>query len=262
MNIIEAYIKFNKEMIIIISGLSGSGKTKMATNIEKLFKIKKIDVESFCINNNDKTIKLSDGTIVKDWDHIDSYDWTKINDAVNESKKNGVVISGPYFPQNKLKFSPNFHIHIKVSKQQIIENRRKYIIENPDKCEELVKLVNTPTEMLMINQITYPHYLKYLEESKIDKFINMKEITHDQSYDQAVDYLFKKIQDFLDEYNKNESVSDSSISNILDLPTNKKSLEKKSDSSTNSSDSDKIAKDTEFLLGTVEDEIGEMNYLV
>ena len=137
--------------------------------------------------------------------------------------------------------------------------------------------------MLMINQITYPHYIKYLEESKVDKFINMKEITREQAYNQIIDYLLKKIQDYLDEYNKNISTtsklvpyqnniseqhmnntSNSSVSNILDFSSAKKSTEadKKSDSSTNSSDSDKITKDTQFLLTTVENEIGEMNYLV
>jgi len=265
MNIIEAYAKFNKELIIIISGLSGSGKTKMSSQIEKFFKIKKIDIELLCNDQNNKTVALPNGIVVKDWDHIDSYNWDKINNEVNANKQNGVIVCGPYFPQNKLKFSPSFHIHIKVSKQQILENRRQYIIANKDKCEELVQFVHTPTEMLMINQITYPHYMEYLKESKIDKFIDMREMNNDQVYEQIETYLLNSIQKYLDEFNKNlpfsnKKLASSDSSNMSEI-INVSKPEKKSDSSTNSSDSDKITKDTEFLLGTTEDEIGELNYV-
>jgi uridine kinase len=42
MNVAEVYNKYNTQLIIIISGLSGSGKTELANNISKLFKIKMI----------------------------------------------------------------------------------------------------------------------------------------------------------------------------------------------------------------------------
>ena len=36
-NVVEAYIKLNSQLIILISGFSGSGKTLLAKNIEKDF---------------------------------------------------------------------------------------------------------------------------------------------------------------------------------------------------------------------------------
>lgn len=266
MNIIEAYAKFNKELIIIISGLSGSGKTKMTSQISDFFKINKLNIELYCDKENDRIVKLPNGISVKDWDHIDSYDWDKINAEVNNNKKSGIIICGPYFPQSKLKFTASFHIHVKVSKQQIIKSRRQYISANKDKCQELVQFINTPTEMLMINQITYPHYMSYLKESKINKFIDMREMTHDQVYDQIEKYLLDSIQSYLNDYNTKisngtiyqEEKTPSDSSAIINAP---QKPEKKSDSSTNSSDSDKITSETEFLLGTMEDEIGELNYI-
>jgi thymidylate kinase len=213
MNIIEAYTKFNEELIIIISGLSGSGKSKIASFIERDFKIKKINIESFCVKKNDRVVILKDKTSgeeinVTDWDHIDTFEWSKINEEVNKYKGEGVVVYGPYFPLNHLKFSPNFHIHVKISKQKLIENRHEYIKSHPDECKELFKLLDTPFENMIINQITYPHYLKYLEESgKNIKYINTRnsegiDLTIDQVYDQTTDYLFNRIQEFLNDYNK------------------------------------------------------------
>lgn len=197
MNIVEAYIKFNKKLIILISGLSGSGKTKLASNIERDFKIKKINIETYCEKTNDKTVKLSNDVVVKDWDHIDSYDWEKINSDVIKNMESGVIICGPYFPTDVLSFTPDFHINIKISKQQLIQKRHEYIEKNPDKCKELVQHLNTPTELMIINKITFPHYIEYTEKSKIDKYINAHEIDDDEIYDQAADFLFFKIKEYL-----------------------------------------------------------------
>lgn len=230
MNIVGTYIKFNNQLIIIVSGLSGSGKTKIAMSIAKLFKINHINIDDYCVPDHNITVKLPNDVIVKDWDHIDSYDWDKINNEINKNKQAGIVICGQYLPKDKLKFDPDFHIHVKISKQQLIENRRQYVKDNPEKCKDIVKFINTPTETMIINQIVYPHYLDYLEKSKVDKFINSKDMTFDQIYDSALDFLFNKIEDFLK--NKIESTP------------------KQNDSPSSSSSSDKITSDTVIHLGT------------
>ena len=57
----------------------------------------------------------------------------------------------------------------------------------------------------LINKITYPYYLKYLEQSKIDKYINTKEISREEIYDKTAEFLFFKIKEWLSEYNKKKS---------------------------------------------------------
>ena len=221
MNIVEAFIKFNGELIIIISGLSGSNKTKLSDEISRDFKIKKIDIEMFCISENKNKISLDNGISIIDWDNIESFDWDKINTEIIKYKNTGVVVCGPYFPTNKLKFKPNFHIHIKIPKQQLIETRKKFIKDNPDKCPELqsIDIEN------LINKITYPYYLKYLEQSKIDKYINTKEISREEIYDKTAEFLFFKIKEWLSEYNKKEKVE-----------KKKKNLDDSSSSSSSSND--------------------------
>ena len=238
MNIVEAYIKFNNKLIILISGLSGSGKTKIASNIERDFKIKKIDIELYCKKDFDKKIKLPNGVVITDWDDVDAYDWDAINSEIEKNKQNGIVLCGPYLPKNKLKSDPDFHIHIKIPKQTLIEVRKIYVQNNQDKCEELNGL-----ETLIINQATYPHYLKYMKESEKDihKYINSKDITIDKIYDDTADFLFYAIDKYLTEYNKSA-----------------KNDFKSSDSSLTTSSS--IKSDDEVFLGTTHHQELERQY--
>ena len=50
MNIIDAYKKFNKQLIILISGMSGSGKSKLAKNIAEDFNLEVIKQNDFYKN--------------------------------------------------------------------------------------------------------------------------------------------------------------------------------------------------------------------
>lgn len=192
MNIIEAFIKFNKKLIIILSGLSGSGKTSIAKLIERDFKLSLINIEDFVIEDFNKTETLSNGTKIINWDDVESYDWNKINQLVNDNKSKGIILCGPFFPVNKLKFDADFHIQIKIQKQSLIEKRTEYAKQNIKKFKNLDENI-----LLIVNKITYPLFLKYSSESKIDKYINSKDLTKDQIYDQIADFLFFKINEYL-----------------------------------------------------------------
>lgn len=48
MNIVEKYQELNDGMFIIISGLSGTGKTKLAKNMAKDFKLDMINENKYC----------------------------------------------------------------------------------------------------------------------------------------------------------------------------------------------------------------------
>ena len=55
MTVIDAYIKFNKKLIIFISGLSpGSGKTSLAKKLSQDFKIKHIDQSKYYLKDFDE----------------------------------------------------------------------------------------------------------------------------------------------------------------------------------------------------------------
>ena len=125
MNIAEVYYKFNKQLIIIISGLSGTKKKNLADKLISKFKSDYLNLDDYTIKDFNKEITIGNSGIkMIDWDDIDAYDWKSFNDAVSKSSKN-IIAFGSYFPENKLDFKPDIHIHLKIAKHKLIENRHK-----------------------------------------------------------------------------------------------------------------------------------------
>lgn len=205
MNVVEAYIKFKKQLIILISGFNGSGKGKLAQYVSKDFKINVVNTSQYYKEGYDSKVKLSDNTEVVDWDSIESIDWAKLNEYVNQNKSNGIIIVGFAFPTEVLKFEPDFHLHVKISKQNLLDRRHTYIEENKDKYSKLYEIQGKPIELMILNQITFPHYLKYLESSKVDKFLNSNEESIEKLYDISFDYMIERIQQYLNSHNSNNS---------------------------------------------------------
>jgi hypothetical protein len=106
--------------------------------------------------------------------------------------------------------SPNkidFHIHIKLSKQNILKRRLEFIKENEQQCKELGRNVEKKNELFVFNQYTFPYYLDTRDnKSTINYYINAnnyvdtKEQYDDKVYDDAFDYLMNSIQRFMDEH--------------------------------------------------------------
>jgi uridine kinase len=224
MNLAEKYIEINKGLIILISGLSGSNRaalakeissncpgrecygslgssrTILAGEIERDFKLKMISLEDYCEKENVKVFEVNSELKIHDWEHIDVYNWDKFNKDVNNAKEKGVVVYGDYFPTFKLDFKPNFHIHVKLSKDNLIEKRKEYIDKNPEKCSELLEIIKNNQFDLIINKVTYPYYIEYRDKSNIDKYVNADKNTSDEIYDQVFDYIIFTMRKFLNEW--------------------------------------------------------------
>lgn len=192
MNIVEAYIKFKKGLIILVSGLSGCGKNDVAREIERDFKLTKLNLDDYCKEDYANTVELADKTVITDWDNIDAYDWERFNEDVNKLKKKGLVITGTYFTTNSLKFKPDVHVHIKITKEDLLKRRAKHI--NTSKCNTNVRTYfNTPTYTLILNKLTLPQYYDSIKKSNITKFFNISEKTVEQLYDEIGDFLIEFI---------------------------------------------------------------------
>lgn len=210
-NIVEVYTERNKQNIILISGFSGSSKSKFGIFISKIFNIKLTNLTEFYYSNQtyDKPENyfetLSDGTSELDWDNIyKSVDWTTFNDHVDTYKKNGIVIVGFGFPKHLLKFKPDYHIHIKINKQNLFKNRDEYIKSHPDAYAHK----HTPEqEKLIFNKITYNHYNKILEDSNIDKRLNANEKNLEQLYDELFSFVTSMVANWLKEHHQNKPQS-------------------------------------------------------
>lgn len=182
MNIVEAFLKFNKQTIIAFTGLSGSGKNKLAQFFSKLFNYKFIKLEDFYKDDYDKTIQLSNENIINWFDIYESIDWKRFNKYVNENKHDGLIIVGFGLPTNLIDFDIDYNIHIKISKKTLVENNKI----NDDNLE-------------IMNKITIPLNIKIIEDSTIDKFVNANILTIDEQKNEIFDYLMSIIQKWLDE---------------------------------------------------------------
>lgn len=213
MNIVEAYIKFKGELVILVSGISGSGISHLAKNISRDLKIPSVSYAKFCIKGYNKKVKLPDGTEVINWDTDDVIDWENFNKEIEGKKKTGVVAYGQSFQTNKLSktLDVDAHINIKLSKQNLLARRQKYIEEHKDECKELY---GRPQEILIFNRLTFPYYLQSIENSKITKFINANEFSNlpENEYDEklaneAFSYLMNIITKWIDKYHESQGLT-------------------------------------------------------
>ena len=192
MNIVQAYIKFKGQYIILISGFSGSGKTKISRFIADQLNFQHVNISHFyrpfdVYDTNKNYISLKDGYKVLNWDNVyKSVDWDKLNDFVDKNKINGIVIVGFGFPKDLVKFNPDSHIHIKVSKKTLIENRNSFIEKHNTPGKD-IPVANR--DIIILNSVTYPVYLKLMQDSKIDKYINTNEMSIEKSKEEVFSYL-------------------------------------------------------------------------
>lgn len=206
MNIVEAYIKYRGQLIILVSGISGSGISHLAKNISQDLKIASLSYSKFCKKDYDEKVKLPDGTEIINWDSDDTIDWSAFNDAIKQMRRNGVVAYNQSFPLDKLdkNLQIDAHINIKLSKQNLFQRREKYIDEHQNECAKLYKLRDKLS--IIFNRLTYPYYLQSINNSKITKFINanefinLPEFEYDEKIaDEAFKYLMYIINKWLNE---------------------------------------------------------------
>ena len=205
MNIVEAYIKQNKQCIILLSGFSGSGKSLIAKSLMKDINGSKSDkskdftfmnLNDFLKSESEYKVSVDVGELkIVDWDSPEAVDWVKFNEKVNEIKNDsGIIICGFAFPKDKLNFTSDFHIHFKISKDELIKNRHEFTQEKLDDKTTRVGEIGEEMEKKILNKITFPHYLKSLESSEFSKFIFVTYGEIKKAYDEMFNFLMMLIK--------------------------------------------------------------------
>lgn len=228
MNIVEAIIKFNGQLIIFISGLSGSGKTSQSEKIAKDLKIKVIhirdyykeykDREIYMSENTDSEndtqdnkflkinrsigseavdlnttldIKLSNNKYVKNQYSTKLIDKNKLNKDIDLYKKNGLIISGFPLPDEIIESTIDFHFHISINQTTYIKYQEKK--KNP---------LNSSDIELKYQQVIKPYYSQIIQNLKINKFLNLNKFnTKQQLYDELWNLIISYIKKWLKKYN-------------------------------------------------------------
>lgn len=197
MNVVEAYISFKKQLIIIISGLTGCGKTSVAKRLAKNFKINYIDQNNYYIKDFKNPITMPGDTEINNIYTDDAIDWSKFNDDVNSKKSTGIIINA--FTTTNITFEPDIHIHLSISKQKCIENRHKYLTKNKNKYQKEFEEINSQTEKWKFNHLTYPYYLETRKNMDIQNMINVTEQDEAETFNEVWDLI---INDYIMPYTK------------------------------------------------------------
>jgi uridine kinase len=195
MNIIEAYLKYLSQLVILISGFSGSGKSVIAKNLEKHLneqmkdkKITFLNLNNYFKKDWNKTVEVGELKVV-DWDDPDAIDWDKLNKDIEKNKEDGVIVSGFVFPKDKIEAKVDMHIHLKISKDDLLKNRKDFVVENEDEKTSRIDSIGEEMEKRILNKITFPHYLAGLEKSAITKTIIIEHDKVEQSYNEVFDFI-------------------------------------------------------------------------
>lgn len=159
----------DKCKVIFISGISGAGKSTIAQKIVEIFNAKKqmatyID-QDWYTNKVKPMIKLSNGHVLKNWDHTDSLDYITLSKKIIEAKilGNHVIIAGFALRDDMFSFSnlkPDLHFHIMIPKQLSLETRLKL---KPGTRED---------KTLMFEESVWPFYQDTLKKSNINYIID------------------------------------------------------------------------------------------
>ena len=223
MNVIEAYIKYHNQLIVLVSGLSACGKSILAKNISSDCNISIIKQRDFLIKNYYKMFKLDNGQEVVEWDSDDAIDWDNLNTKVTEMGKSGVILVGISFPKDKLAFHPDYHFHVSISKQNCLDKREKILEENKNEYPKEYAEFKDGTAKLIMDQITYPYYKKSIENSVINKFFNSNKLSQNEMSDIAFNTIIELTEKFLykgknkttDAHKQERSLNSSNIKNNI-----------------------------------------------
>ena len=234
MTIIEAYIKFNGQLVILLSGMSGSGVSKISREIAQTLKLDTIAVKDYIDKSYSETITIPDNLKsqndnsqheIINWDSDDIYDFKNLNNAINEKKNKGVIIYGQLFSRENIDADIDIQIIIKLSKPNLYEKRQKFIQSHNIKPA----FSNPEINKYIFNKYTYTYFVDVTKDITYAKFINANQIIEkinekyklnisdendfDNIYNELVtdeifDYIIKYISNWLNDYNSNKNPND------------------------------------------------------
>jgi len=176
--ILDIYLEKYKQLIIVISGMSGSHKSEIAENISKVLNCKHINQNNYINIDFKEVVEINDKKINM-WDSDDAINWNDFNNKVNEiiDENKIIVLSGISFNKEKINFKIDFHIHLKLSKQLLLEKRQEFL-EKHAKDPQYETMINIDDEIkkILFNKYTFPYYLQTTENAIINKFLNINDM--------------------------------------------------------------------------------------
>jgi uridine kinase len=145
----------NRHRCIVISGVSGTGKSTMAAILARSYEWEYIEGDDFYRSRFDvrPKVRLSNGEEVTNWDHPDMIDWDHLNRTVNMALETKDVVLATFAPcLHLMDFEVDMNIMLSLGRgalQKCIDARAK---SKPD-------LKNKERDALMVREVVFPRFI-------------------------------------------------------------------------------------------------------
>jgi hypothetical protein len=214
MNLIEAYLKYFNQLIILLIGYPCTNKSSYAKDLsldaslniinlnDYLIKDKYIEKVFTDVSNNNKEIKF------KIYEDTENINWNKFNEDINNFKSSGVIIHCNFLDKEKINFDIDFAFYFYTSIKYC-----KEIISNNNLLNFEKKDINHYFEFVFI-----PFYSNYDQNIKniftVYKYFKINETSNnDDIYNTLFDVIMNNLQ--------------SKINKKLNINTNKRITNKR-----------------------------------
>ncbi|CAK7994910.1 Hypothetical protein POVR1_LOCUS428 [uncultured virus] len=149
---------------ILISGLSGSGKTTVGKLLEGWTFI---DGDDFFLPHKPK-VKLSNGETVSNWDCPEAIDWKELNITVKQKLLEGNVVFVTFLPMiEKYEFVVDYHVRLYMGEGLVEKCLAARIASKNIKSQTRIQ-----RDQLVVQEYVIPMYMK-MSERDVDASINV-----------------------------------------------------------------------------------------
>jgi len=179
-------------MLIVISGISGSGKTTIGRALVKYFNsfkgandeaYKFVDEDSFYLKNKPK-VKLSNGLVVANWDTLEAIDINSLRLTIESSEN--IVLVGFTLTKEIIGEYKSIHFHLSIGDtdevviRRCVEARKRSKGFRGDKAK---------IDELVVREVVMPFYKRTLKESDIDFKIDIYDHDKRRSVSEIVEVI-------------------------------------------------------------------------
>jgi hypothetical protein len=190
-DIVDGYMNMRGHLIIYISVLSGLGTHNIIKTLRDDLNMDVLNEKDYYKMNELTDFKLPNGKKVKNIYDVNIVDWDKLNKYIRDigGVNRGVIVIGTMFPKDKAT-KPDFHIHLKMSIEDLIKRREEFVKTHPNNFGNIDK-----TDIKIIyDSIEGAFYKNIITDSIINKFINISGKTDEE----IIDILFNEIIHFIE----------------------------------------------------------------
>lgn len=175
------YLQKYGRLFICLSGLSSSGKSYHLRTLAKLMNISPVDQDYFFHDTNKiPLVKLSDGSIYRNWDCKEALDLDAMNLEIEKLAPQGLLFCGFACRNSWMTLPIDFQIHLEISEVTCLARRQQRRIDPH------------VYSVMVVKELVMPFYQETRKQSQCDVVIDTNQLS-----ERTLQILIEHIKTFL-----------------------------------------------------------------